>query len=362
MAPSPRVSTDLLVTGLDLRTGGEVHVDDAPVYHWYRKSVRGDRSLICLLCYLGDEAPPETVVPLVVKGRAGGRVRPHFAHPPGAAPANGHSPESLWHLAAKHQLAAWAATQPDVTSAVAERWTANRERRADVHVTFDGDAAVALEVQRSPLSDGAWLERHHSYQDQGINDVWIYPPRAAAHQVLFTVGLPLWRYDSQRSELGIGIAAAHPKPPGWENQPDLAVYADHMPPCVGDATTTRWAQLDRMVLTAAGIAVPAQVAEHLRRERDEAERRARVIRSGKPSKTQQGAGANSPGAAGDCRHIPADVSPPSTPTVMKPPGARPSTGEGESGWGERAWICPTCGNRSGLHPCRICHYEQFRGC
>jgi len=118
--------SDLLVVGLDLRTGAEAHIDDAPTEYWYAKGNRGDQSLVCLLCFIGDEAPEGTRVPLVVRSRTGGRVRPHFAHPPGTAPANGHSPESLWHLTAKDQLARWAATQPGVVNAEPERWTADR--------------------------------------------------------------------------------------------------------------------------------------------------------------------------------------------------------------------------------------------
>jgi hypothetical protein len=48
---------DLLVVGLDLETGREVHVTDRPTEDWYPKGHNGDRTLICALCCTGADLP-----------------------------------------------------------------------------------------------------------------------------------------------------------------------------------------------------------------------------------------------------------------------------------------------------------------
>lgn len=102
---------DLLVVGLNLETGREVHVSDAGREYWYARGYSGRRTLVCALCYAGIDAEPGTRVPLLIRSKTGGQRRPHFAHPPGQAPAGGHHPESLWHLTAKAVLAACARRQ-----------------------------------------------------------------------------------------------------------------------------------------------------------------------------------------------------------------------------------------------------------
>jgi hypothetical protein len=81
------VRDDLLVVGLDLTTGREVHVADRPAEEWRQLGYGAAGTLVCFFCFHGVDAAPGTRVPLVTKGRFGGRVRTHFAHPPGQAPA-----------------------------------------------------------------------------------------------------------------------------------------------------------------------------------------------------------------------------------------------------------------------------------
>ena len=103
----------LLVVGLDLVTGLEVHAEDGLTEEWRPKGHNGDQTLVCLACYQGGgPAGGPQVVALVPKGREGGARRRHFSHPPGMAPADGrHSPESMWHAEGKQVVRGWAATQ-----------------------------------------------------------------------------------------------------------------------------------------------------------------------------------------------------------------------------------------------------------
>ena len=100
------MTANLLVVGLDLVTGREVHAGDRRTEEWYKKGHNGDRTLVCLACYQGADLPdgPRTVA-LVPKGRDGGARQQHFAHPPGMVPPGGkHSPESLWHAEGKQAI------------------------------------------------------------------------------------------------------------------------------------------------------------------------------------------------------------------------------------------------------------------
>src|SRR6516164_2303558 len=104
---------DLLVVGLDLVIGQEVHAGDRETWEWYPKGHNGDQTLVCRECHDGTDLPggPRRVA-LVPKGRKGGARRAHFAHPPGMAPPGGrHNPETLWHAEGKQLLRRWAQEQ-----------------------------------------------------------------------------------------------------------------------------------------------------------------------------------------------------------------------------------------------------------
>lgn len=233
-AEEPALQDDLLVVGLDLETGLEVHVDDAGREHWYARGYSGRRTLVCALRYAGIDAEPGTRVPLVIRSKADGLRRPHFAHPPGQAPAGGHHPESLWHLTAKAVFAAWARRQPGVAEVAVERCTPDRARRSDVRVRFRDGRQVALEAQATPLADHDWTTRHTDYRRQGIADVWLWHPRTRPHWVVADHGQSLWEFDpgGQRAHLLLG--EAHGRPTYWWTRKDLHLYALHEPPCVGD--------------------------------------------------------------------------------------------------------------------------------
>jgi competence CoiA-like predicted nuclease len=144
------VLDDLLVVGFDLETQREVHIGDRPLEQWRALGYGRRETVVCFYCYRGIDAPKGTKVPLLARGRIGGLVRPHFAHPAGTAPPGGHSRETVWHINAKHRLARWALSLPNVTDVRLEQWTPDRDRRADVHVVLDDGARLALEAQREP--------------------------------------------------------------------------------------------------------------------------------------------------------------------------------------------------------------------
>ncbi|GGV45251.1 hypothetical protein GCM10010293_53120 [Streptomyces griseoflavus] len=100
---------DLLVVGFDLQMQREVHMGEKPVEQWRELGYGRMETVVCFYCWRGIDAPAGTKVPLLARGRIGGLVRPHFAHPAGTAPPGGYNPETVWHINAKHRLARWAA-------------------------------------------------------------------------------------------------------------------------------------------------------------------------------------------------------------------------------------------------------------
>lgn len=250
---------DLLVVGLDLETGREVHVTEPSPRYWRARDYSGGRTLVCALCYMGIDAQPGTRVPLVVRGRIGGVRRPHFAHPPGQAPVGGHHSESVWHLSAKAVLAVWAARQPGVADVAVERCTPDRARRSDVRVRFHDGRQVALEVQATPLTDREWSARHADYQRQGIIDVWLWRPGAQPHWVVVAHGQSLWELDPKKERTYLLLGAAHGRTACWWTGEDLHLYAQHLPPCVGDALVRRELALSAIGLTAGGLLIPDSV-------------------------------------------------------------------------------------------------------
>jgi hypothetical protein len=251
---------DLLVVGLDLETGREVHLSsDTDRDYWHARGYSGRRTLVCVLCYTGIDAEPGTRVPLIVRGRIGGLRRPHFAHPPGQAPVGGHHPESVWHLSGKAVLAAWARRQPGVVDVTVECCTPDRARRSDVRVRFNDGRQVALEVQATSLTDREWSARHADYQRQGITDVWLWRPGTRPHWVVVDHGQSLWELDPDKERTYLLLGVAHDRPSCWWTGEDLHLYAQHEPPCVGDTLLRRELALTTIGLTAGGLVTPDSV-------------------------------------------------------------------------------------------------------
>ncbi|MEW2493798.1 competence protein CoiA family protein [Streptomyces nodosus] len=260
-------NTDLLVVGFDLRTGREVHVSEQPAQYWRARGYpHGDATLICCYCYRGIDAPRGTRIPLVVRGRLGGQVRTHFAHPPGQAPAAGHHPESVWHLNSKHTLAGWARTQPAVAAVHVEQWTPQGDRRADVLVTLIDGTRLALEVQKELLTDAHFQARHHDYATQDIRDVWFWRPGLQVPHAVLAEGLPVWFLDPAVVQASTLVARPHVRPHQWWQLSDLAPFAPHHPPCVLDTTEKVSFALDALGLDQRGAVLPRALREKLRED------------------------------------------------------------------------------------------------
>ncbi|MBF6207263.1 hypothetical protein IU483_24690 [Streptomyces gardneri] len=238
------------------------------------RSYRGDRTLVCALCYAGIDAAPGTEVPLVVKGPISGIRRPHFAHPSGQGPAGGqHDPESEWHLASKKTVATWARTQPDVVDVRSEVWLPNRKRRCDVRVVFADGSEVALEVQSYRLTDADWRDRHRDYRRTGVVDVWLWHPQSPVPwMILSGTEHPqqIWMLDPWKGSVTLMVGAPHQRQAA-ATVGDVHHRVPHLPPCTGDGLVPYAFSLPEVTLTPDGVAIPAtltkQLAEQLEQER-----------------------------------------------------------------------------------------------
>jgi hypothetical protein len=258
------VVADLLVVGLDLVTGREVHAGDRRTEEWREKGHNGDRTLVCQACYEGADLPdgPQAIA-LVPKGRDGESRQQHFSHPPGMAPAGGrHSPESLWHAEGKLALRRWAADQG--FRARVEAWTADGRRRSDVEVLMPGGRRLAIELQRGEMSDAEWIARHEDYARAGITDLWLWHPDTRVPLVVFRHGQPGWRFDLEARKLGL-IHARPGRAAAWTLPQQARCQAVHWPPCPADELALVWMPLGSARLTLLGIEPSAGTVDELER-------------------------------------------------------------------------------------------------
>ena len=258
------VAADLLVVGLDLVTGREVHAGDRRTEEWRKKGHNGDRTLVCLACYEGaDLAGGPRTIALVPKGREGGARQQHFAHPPGMVPPGGrHSRESLWHAESKQAIREWAEAQG--FTARVEAWTPDGRRRSDVEVILPGGQRLAIELQRGELSDAEWIARHEDYTGAGITDLWLYHPDTRVPRVVFRYRQPGWRFDLKTG--AIGLIHAQPSPAdAWTSPHPTQCRAVHWPPCPADQLATKWRPLASWRLGHDGIQPSARTTAELDR-------------------------------------------------------------------------------------------------
>ena len=253
---------DVLVIGLDLATGLEVHAEDRKTLEWWKKGHNGDHTLVCLACYQGADLPDgPRIVALVPKGKEGGARRQYFAHPPGMAPPNGrHNPESLEHARGKQLLRRWAVEQG--FKARVEARTADGRRRSDVEVILPGGARVAIELQCSEITDAEWLDRHEDYVRAGIIDAWLWSRGVWIPRVVFRYGQPGWRFDLESGK--IALVYAHPHPAvitAASTAPECVIV--HFPPCPGDRLGLLWMPLASARLGLDGIEPSAEATAGL---------------------------------------------------------------------------------------------------
>ncbi|MFD5344278.1 competence protein CoiA family protein [Streptomyces anulatus] len=267
---------DLLVVGFDLETRQEVHIGERPMEQWRALGYRRRETVVCFYCWHGIDAALGTKVPLLARGRIGGLVRSHFAHPAGMAPPGGHHRETVWHINAKHRLARWAASHPNVARVRMEQWTEERNRRADVHVVLDDGAALALEAQRELITDELWQSRHRDYAAAGVRDVWFMRPDTRIPHVLFAEGAPAWTLYHRDESAEARLGEPHKRGPRWWTE-DLRLFGQHHPPCARDAIVCERFALAELGLDAGGVTFPpamrarlAEEAARIRRDADHA--------------------------------------------------------------------------------------------
>lgn len=278
---------DLYVCGLDLSTGRVVQADEREVWEWHQKGHNGDRTLVCLECYHGagsSDGNPQ-VVPLVPRGRIGGVRRRHFAHPPGMAPAGGHSPETAWHWEVKHRLCRWALESAGASARV-EAWTADGRRRSDVAVTFPGGGRMAIEVQLAAMTDTELLARRDDYARTGTVLVWVWQSEKRIPHVLFRFGELGWVFDPATDRIGLACGRAH----AGQTAGGTTAWSPHWPPCTGDDLDVRWMPLSSARLTESGFLPSPEVTALLREEAAEATRRAAARGTARPGGPAAGAG------------------------------------------------------------------------
>ncbi|MFF2374940.1 competence protein CoiA family protein [Streptomyces xiamenensis] len=256
---------DLLVVGFDLETQTEVHINDRPMEEWRTLGYRRRETVVCFYCWRGIDTPAPTKVPLLARGRIGGLVRPHFAHPAGTAPPGGHSRETVWHINAKHRLARWAAGLPNVTRVRMEQWTEQRDRRADVHVLLADGSQLALEAQRELITDERWQARHRDYEAAGVRDVWFMRPDIRIPHVLFAEGIPAWTLYSREGEAEARLGEPHTRDAQWWTK-DLRLYGPHHPPCAGDPVIRERFSLADLGLDADGVTFPPAMVRRLEQQ------------------------------------------------------------------------------------------------
>ncbi|MFG2236812.1 competence protein CoiA family protein [Streptomyces sp. NPDC048723] len=210
-------------------------------------------------------------------GAAGGKVRRHFAHPPGQAPAGGHGPETVWHITTKHVLAAWAWSRPGVDRVRLEQWTEDHDRRADVEVLLQDGTKVALEAQRKLMTDDGWRARHRDYARQDVVDVWFWRPGVHFPHVVLDEGLPVWFYSVSKREAATSLGRPHGQVHQWWQAPDLSMFGLHHPPCALDELERVAMPLGTLGLGPGGAVLPEDLQKRLLDSqltmREEAERR-----------------------------------------------------------------------------------------
>lgn len=210
--------------------------------------------------------------------------RQHYRH---YTTKNGHAPERQFHVEAKARIAEWAIAQHPAATVIMEQPTnTDRERVADVLVTFPNGERVAIEIQYSALTVEEWTRRHDSYRAQDIVDVWLFGHVGAqfrttrdgdevrlndVHQAVAATGAPVtWLNPTQGL---IGYATTSLWTPGAYRKAEVLAAS-------GDADL-HYAPLGDFVLTREGISstdlhqLSVRTARHLlamQRAREEEER------------------------------------------------------------------------------------------
>jgi Competence protein CoiA-like family len=235
-------------------------------------------------------------------------------HRPGAG---NHAPETLFHQQAKALLVRWIRQVTLDVVACVEGPTPSGARRADVMLQWPDGHRVAIEIQYSPLSVQSWRERHASYQQQGIVDVWLFghlpphlrpvppPAHGVAHEpqeqvelssllrAVVDAGLPVLWLNPSLEMVGTTWIDTRPReyplagPDQWQ---DLRLPVRPRPHMRSSIVTFESHRLDRCILIREGIVPPrnAELTENERRlQAIEADRHARHLEATAAAEQQE---------------------------------------------------------------------------
>lgn len=150
-----------------------------------------------------------------------GERRHGFSHLAGG----GHAPMRVAHLQSQLLIARWLNQICPEGGVALEEATEDGSRRADVMLTRPDGERFAFEVQYSALSPQKWLERHASYRDNGIIDIWLWghlkphlnPDRSTpgnvllnpTHAAVAAAGLPLLWIHPEFAQVATVSAKRH---------------------------------------------------------------------------------------------------------------------------------------------------------
>jgi len=195
-----------------------------------------------------------------------------------------HAPESLFHLEAKGQIARYL-QEIAPTAHVEMEQASNREREriADIMVTFADGSRMAIEIQYSALTAEDWQARHDSYRRQGIVDVWLFGHTGAQlrvglnsevsltpaqRSVLSSGDVPLW-FNPLSMQVGVVTATQPMKQSKVETLVAEGGRFSSAPLADFRVSTTRfWSErIDRLVSDTARFQ-RFQIAERERQRRD----------------------------------------------------------------------------------------------
>ena len=138
---------------------------------------------------------------------------------------------SIFHVQSQLMLYQWLSTTDPAAKVELEGWTAGRKRRADVLATSASGVAVAFEIQYSAEQIWRWQERHDSYAEHNIRDVWLFGNKWPHFKPLTVpdVALMLSLTDLQRTALDAGVVPRLAEPAGRDRSDPVRRTSDCEP-------------------------------------------------------------------------------------------------------------------------------------
>jgi hypothetical protein len=154
-----------------------------------------------------------------VRSQFGTVLRWHFAYHPDSPPCAAGAGEPAEHLEAVYGLYEALSENLKGSWTVHKRRRLKNGRRPDVLLCVRADrrVAVAVLVQRSPLTEADWLEARRAYRDAGVRDHWLLCDRGER-------GGEVRRPEDDRTVLARAVLSAPDQRPvylGWFGEEGL---------------------------------------------------------------------------------------------------------------------------------------------